>query len=127
MPQFHLHSCCSGQECSPRKTGMKRLNNHRAALLIAGMIVSLAVLIGALTAPPGLGAADRNPDGSYTGTKLEGATPAQWRLIWEEDPAHTATVSWTTAAEPAKSAVLYDTQPRNGELAKYAHTATASS
>ncbi len=106
---------------------MKRLNNHRAALLIAGVFVSLAVVIGAVSAPPGLGAADRNPDGSYTGTKLEGTTPAQWRLIWEEDPAHAATVSWTTAAEPEKSSVLYDTQPRNGELAKYAHTATASS
>ncbi|MCB9936426.1 MAG: metallophosphoesterase family protein [Planctomycetes bacterium] len=98
---------------------MKRLNNHRAALLIAGLVVSLAVLVGALTAPPGLGAADRNPDGSYTGTKLEGTTPAQWRLIWEEDPAHTATVAWTTAKQPEKSTLLYDSEARQGDLAKY--------
>jgi len=29
---------------------------------------------------------------------LEGARPAQWRVIWTDDPAHRATVSWNTAA-----------------------------
>jgi len=32
---------------------------------------------------------------------LEGSKPAQWRLVWIEDPAHEAIVSWTTV-EPGK-------------------------
>lgn len=98
---------------------MRRLNNQRAALLAAGLVVSIAAIAGALTAPEGLGAADRNPDGSYTGTKLEGTTPAQWRVTWEEDPAHAATISWSTASEPEVSTLYYDTESRAGELTKY--------
>jgi len=100
---------------------MRKLNNQRTALIAAAFVVGLAVLIGALVAPKGLGAADRNPDGSYTGTQLEGTTPAQWRMTWGSDPAHNATMSWTTAADPKSSGVFYDTQSHNGELAKYAH------
>jgi hypothetical protein len=104
---------------------MRRLNNQRAALLVAAVVISVAAVVGALTSPAGLGADDRNPDGSYTGTKLEGTTPAQWRVVWESDPAHAATVSWSTASEPKSSTLLYDTQPHGAELTKYAHTLKA--
>ena len=105
---------------------MKHLNSQRVALMVTAIAVSAAVLIGALTAPPGLGAADRNPDGSYVGTKVEGTTPAQWRLIWEEDPAHAATVSWTTAEQPKKSTLVYDSETRQGDVTKYRFHADAT-
>ena len=37
---------------------------------------------------------------------LEGTNPAQWRLIWKADPAHQATVSWSTV-EPGESHRLH--------------------
>ena len=106
---------------------MSKLNSQRIALVAMSVVVGFAVLIGALVAPEGLSAGDRNPDGSYAGTKLKGTTPAQWRLSWHEDPAHEATISWTTAANPESSTLFYDTQPRGGELAKYAQHVSATS
>ncbi len=37
---------------------------------------------------------------------LEGTNPAQWRLIWKSDPAHEATISWSTA-EPGEKHQLH--------------------
>ncbi len=39
-------------------------------------------------------------------TPLQGSTPAQWRVIWGADPAHEATISWTTAEEGKQHQVL---------------------
>lgn len=105
---------------------MRKLNSHRTALIASIIVIGFAVLLGALVAPPGIAAVDRNPDGSYTGTRLSGATPAQWRLSFREDPAHNATISWTTAVEPESSTVFYDTQSRAGEPAKYKFQAKAT-
>lgn len=42
-------------------------------------------------------------------TKLEGTTPAQWRVIWTGDASTDATISWSTAEEGSKHRVLYGT------------------
>ena len=38
---------------------------------------------------------------------LEGTKPAQWRVLWTDDPATTATVSWSTAARGENHTVRY--------------------
>ncbi len=54
------------------------------------------------------------------GADLEGTNPAQWRLIWKDDPSTRATVSWSTAQAGREHVVYYDTESRSGKLAKYA-------
>lgn len=54
-------------------------------------------------------------------TPLEGATPAQWRVIWKADPAHEATISWSTARQGRSHVVHWDTQSRDGQAMDYAH------
>ena len=39
---------------------------------------------------------------------LEGTQPAQWRLIWTDDPSTTATVSWSTAAQGESHTLQYN-------------------
>jgi len=39
--------------------------------------------------------AEANP--AFADAKLEGTNPAQWRLVWNSDPATSATVAWNTA------------------------------
>ncbi len=48
-----------------------------------------------------------------------GTRPAQFRLIWHEDPAHQAIMAWTTE-DSGRSRVYYDTQSRGGNVANYA-------
>ena len=45
-------------------------------------------------------------------TKLEGTTPAQWRVIWNGDASTEATISWSTAEEGSKHQVLYVTDDK---------------
>lgn len=52
--------------------------------------------------------------------------PRQLRVIWLENPATTAIVSWTTNDEGKKHAVHYDTEPRSGDVSKYAQATPAS-
>lgn len=52
--------------------------------------------------------------------------PRQLRLIWAEDPSHHARLSWTTTSAGVVSAVHYDTVPRDGVVAAYAHRVTTS-
>jgi hypothetical protein len=52
-----------------------------------------------------------------------GTRPAQWRVVFTEDPAHRAVVAWTTEEDGA-STLHYDTQPHGGALADYANTVT---
>lgn len=40
-------------------------------------------------------------------TPLEGTQPAHWRVIWTDDPATTATVSWSTREMGAKHTLSY--------------------
>ncbi|QDU67475.1 fibronectin type III domain-containing protein [Engelhardtia mirabilis] len=39
-------------------------------------------------------------------TPLVGTQPAQWRVVWTENPATTATISWTTAEPGTRHRVL---------------------
>jgi hypothetical protein len=41
------------------------------------------------------------------------------RVIWHEDPAHSAYVMWTTDKYKIKSYLYYDTVPRKGVISKY--------
>lgn len=52
--------------------------------------------------------------------------PHHLRVIWSSDPAHTALVSWTTAAEGDAHRVHYDTVSRGGDPADYAFTIESS-
>ncbi len=38
---------------------------------------------------------------------LEGTKPAQWRVVWTSDPAHQATIVWSTARPAGKYVVEY--------------------
>ena len=42
-------------------------------------------------------------------TKLEGTTPAQWRVIWKGDASTEATISWSTAQKGSRHRVIYYT------------------
>ncbi len=64
------------------------------------------------------------PSAVWADAELEGTNPAQWRLIWHNDPAHSAVLSWSTAeagqvhrvhlrAEGAEQATTVDAA-RNG-------------
>lgn len=53
------------------------------------LFVVAALWIGSISAV----AEEANPE------LLTGTTPAQWRVIWQHDPAHEAILSWTTAEE----------------------------
>jgi len=44
-------------------------------------------------------------------TPLEGTTPAQWRVVWTENPAFEATLSWSTALEGSSHRVRLGTTP----------------
>lgn len=57
---------------------------------------------------------------------LEGTRPAQWRVVWTEDPARRATVSWTTAEAGQVHRVHYDARSRGGRLSEYAHVTPAA-
>ena len=48
-----------------------------------------------------------------------GAAPIQWRIVWTEDPAHTATISWSTRVETERNEVLFSSEPRGGSLESY--------
>ena len=52
-------------------------------------------------------------------SKLEGSNPAQWRVIWKTDPAHKATVSWTTASQGKNHVVHYDLKSKKGLSKNY--------
>jgi hypothetical protein len=45
---------------------------------------------------------------------------AHFRVMWMEDPAHKAVISWTTTAPGERHVVHYDTQPRERKPADYA-------
>lgn len=53
-------------------------------------------------------------------THLEGTRPAQWRVVWTEDPATTATISWSTSLMGRDHRVRYDVRPRAGTDADHA-------
>ena len=97
---------------------MKRLNDTRVVIAVCVLVIAAAAIVGALTAPQTIEADERDSE-KFTGTKLVGTVPAQWRVIWTEDPARRATVSWTTADMPEDSTLYFDTRARTGELTKY--------
>ncbi|MDP6539421.1 MAG: metallophosphoesterase family protein [Planctomycetota bacterium] len=58
-------------------------------------------------------------------TALEGTVPVQWRVIWTEDPAHRATVSWSTLEAGSEHVVHFDVVSREGTDEPYAMTQAA--
>jgi acid phosphatase type 7 len=50
---------------------------------------------------------------------------AHFRVMWMHEPATKALVAWTTPTEGTSHVVHYDTQPRQGRLATYAHKVEA--
>jgi hypothetical protein len=50
---------------------------------------------------------------------------AHFRVLWMHNPAEQAMISWTTPVEGTSHVVYYDTAPRQGKLAAYAHKADA--
>lgn len=46
---------------------------------------------------------------------------AHFRVLWMEDPAHKAVISWTTPTAGERHVVHYDTAPRARRVAEYAH------
>ncbi len=56
---------------------------------------------------------------------LSGASPGHLRIIWTEDPAHRATISWSTASAGSTHEVYLDTWSRGGVLSAYARKVTA--
>ncbi|MBZ4420656.1 metallophosphoesterase family protein [Myxococcus sp. RHSTA-1-4] len=56
---------------------------------------------------------------------LSGANPGHLRVIWTEDPAHRATISWSTSAAGSAHEVYLDTTPRAGNLGAYARKVAA--
>ncbi len=53
-------------------------------------------------------------------------TPEHPRVIWLEDPAHSATLVWITDDPGDDHRAYFDTQPRNGETDAYRHEIEAS-
>ena len=63
---------------------------------------------------------------SGTSTALQGSTPSQWRVIWEEDPAHEATISWSTAVAAGQHRVLLSKRPLRGAIDDYEQSISAA-
>ncbi len=59
-------------------------------------------------------------------TALEGTHPAQWRVVWTEEPQTRATLSWTTAEPGTDHRVLYDTRPLGAERFEFEAPAARS-
>jgi len=49
----------------------------------------------------------------------ENTEPRHVRVLWMEDPATQAVVSWSTTQPGVQSRLYYDTEPRNGEVGAY--------
>lgn len=93
-------------------------------LLVAVLALSMAAALGVLTAPEGHGDQAANPD-PLPATRLEGTTPAHWRVVWHENPANEAFIGWSTAEKPVAGAVYYDDVPRGGKVDEYRHKQSA--
>ena len=52
-------------------------------------------------------------------TKVEGTTPAQWRVIWNGDASTQATISWSTAEEGKSHTLHYGTKAHGTDADKY--------
>lgn len=50
------------------------------------------------------------------------AGPTQCRVIWTDDPAHSATISWTTAGKSSDNAVLFSYESRDDAQALFENT-----
>lgn len=99
---------------------MKRLAPH--ALVIA--LMAAAALAGVLTTPEST-AADQGGVAGAGAMEPKGKVPAQWRLIWAENPAREATISWSTKEATTANTVYYDTRALKGDVPSYKHKVQA--
>lgn len=84
------------------------------------MLVSLSTLVLCFSA-----AQQEASEFSDLWTELAGTRPAQWRVVWTEDPALRATIAWSTAEPGTTHRVLFDERPP-GSAADYEHVAVAA-
>lgn len=82
----------------------------RRLRLFAAVLVCLLASVG-----PG----EAFPTDLPATTPLKGTTPAGWRIVWTDDPATTATVSWNTVEPGESHAVYFDTESRGGDRDAY--------
>ncbi len=101
---------------------MKRFVPHFAVVAL----LAAAATVGVLTTPDSL-AADQGGVVGAGAKAPEGKVPAQWRVIWGEDPARSATISWSTKAATETNTVYYDTRTLKGDVPSYKHKAQAHS
>ncbi len=100
---------------------LKRLVPHAAAVTV----LALAAMVGVITGPAS--GADVSEGVAGAGAaEPKGAKPCQWRVVWTTKPATEAMICWSTAQETTTNKVYFDTQPRSGDLAKYAQQQAAT-
>ena len=58
--------------------------------------------------------------GQTAATAQPTSVPHHLRIVWAEDPAHSAVVSWSTMGEGTGHRVLYDVVSRSGQPDSYA-------
>jgi acid phosphatase type 7 len=100
---------------------------HTRRNRLCDRIARQALFGAALLLAPGLPATGFAQPSPSTGS----VTPVEWpalghfRVMWMEDPAEQALVSWTTPVEGTSHAVHFDTEPRGGRLGAYARKTEA--
>lgn len=85
----------------------------RTPLLKYRLFVVFVLLVGMSTNP----AVAQNRAANTSSKGIEHA-----RVVWMKNPAHEAVVSWSTREAGKQHRVHYDTRPRKGKTAAYAHT-----
>lgn len=99
---------------------MKRFAPH--ALVLA--LMAAAALAGVVTTPEST-AADAGGVAGAGAIEPKGKVPAQWRVIWGENPAREATISWSTKEATEVNTVYYDTRALKGDVPSYKHKVQA--
>ncbi|MCF6227781.1 MAG: fibronectin type III domain-containing protein [Planctomycetes bacterium] len=102
---------------------MSSKNKNLTAMVL---VLLIAGVVGWLMVPDNLSADSSKTKLHGEEDDLKGTTPAQWRVIWHENPATEATIAWSTA-DNAISTLHLDTKPRAAKTKKYATKLNASS
>ncbi len=87
---------------------------------LSGLLAALAVFVFAADTPAPVALP------AVVAVKPPSQPLAHFRVLWMEDPAHKAVVSWTTPTPGQTHAVHFDTQPRQRRLADYTHRLDAN-
>ncbi len=93
-----------------------RMSMTRENLRLGGRLARAALPMILFALPIGAGA-----------QAIDAGGPGHLRIVWTEDPAHRATISWSTAAAGSTHEVHIDTTSRGGAVGSYAQTVVADS